>query len=30
MTTLSWIAGVITVGLIVYLTIALLYPEKLQ
>jgi K+-transporting ATPase KdpF subunit len=30
MTALTWIAGLISLGLLVYLVIALLWPEKLQ
>lgn len=30
MTALTWIAGVLSLGLLVYLLVALLHPEKLQ
>jgi K+-transporting ATPase KdpF subunit len=30
MTTLFWLAGVVSVGLLVYLLVALFKPEKLQ
>ena len=30
MTTLFWLAGILSVGLIVYLFVALFQPEKLQ
>jgi K+-transporting ATPase KdpF subunit len=30
MTALLWIAGVVSLGLLVYLLVALLAPEKLQ
>ena len=30
MTTLFWLAGILSVGLIVYLFVALFRPEKLQ
>lgn len=30
MTTLFWIAGILSVGLFVYLVVALFEPEKLQ
>lgn len=30
MTTLFWLAGILSVGLLVYLLIALFAPEKLQ
>lgn len=30
MTALTWIAGLLSLGLLVYLLVALLYPEKLQ
>lgn len=30
MTTLYWLAGILSVGLLVYLLVALFAPEKLQ
>jgi K+-transporting ATPase KdpF subunit len=30
MTTLFWLAGIVSVGLLVYLLVALFKPEKLQ
>lgn len=30
MTALTWLAGIISFGLFVYLLVALLFPEKLQ
>jgi K+-transporting ATPase KdpF subunit len=30
MTTMFWIAGILSVGLLIYLLIALFKPEKLQ
>jgi K+-transporting ATPase KdpF subunit len=30
MTTLFWLAGIVSVGLLVYLFVALFRPEKLQ
>ena len=30
MTTLFWLAGILSVGLLVYLLVALFRPEKLQ
>ena len=30
MTALTWIAGIVSVGLLVYLLVALFAPEKLQ
>jgi K+-transporting ATPase KdpF subunit len=30
MTTLFWLAGILSVGLLVYLLVALFKPEKLQ
>ena len=30
MTTLLWLAGIVSLGLFIYLVVAMLWPEKLQ
>lgn len=30
MTALTWLGGIVALGLLVYLLVALLFPEKLQ